>query len=138
MSLVRVGGQLVDDERSCVACDAFAVAEPYQTTLPGEADALEARADELQRQADELRSQADAIRAELELPKPYSYLCGGCRSRLPKQLVGPWAPTGAWYLALPMGGRLSAEPGSQAEADIVARTLAALSPHYLEPAPAGA
>jgi hypothetical protein len=135
VSLVRVGGQLLDDERSCVACDTHAVAEEFQTTLPGEADALDARADKLEAEVDRLRAQAEAIRTELELAEPYSFICGGCRSCLPKQLVGPWAPVGAWYLALPMGGRLSVKPGSQAEADIIARTLAAQ--HYHEPAVAG-
>jgi hypothetical protein len=42
--------------------------------------------------------------------------------------VGPWQPVGAWSVGLPMGGRLSAEPGSQAEAHIIARTLVALEP----------
>jgi hypothetical protein len=136
VSLVRVGGQLVDDERSCVACDTFAVAEPYQTTLPGDADALDARADELQRQVDRLRAEAEAIRTQVETAEPHAFICGGCKARLPKALVGPWAPVGAWFLGLPQGGRTSAEPGSQAEAVIVARTLAALDSSH-EPATAG-
>jgi hypothetical protein len=140
MSLVRVGGQLVDDERTCVVpdCGSLAAVEPYQVELPGEADALDARADELQRQADRLRAEAETIRAQIETAQPHAFICGGCKSRLPKVLVGPWSPVGAWYLALPMGGRLSAKPGSQAEADTIARTLAALdSPHYREPASVG-
>jgi hypothetical protein len=99
-----------------------------------QADALDARADELQRQVDRLRAEAEAIRVQVESAQPHAYICGGCRSRLPKQAVGSWEPVGAWYLALPMGGRLSIEPGSQAEAEIIARSLAAL---YHEPAPAG-
>jgi hypothetical protein len=138
MSLVRVGGQLLDDERSCVACDTFAVVEEFQTTLPGKADELRRKAAAYERLAQEARAEAEALEAEIETAEPHAFLCGGCRSRLPKQAVGPWSPVGAWYLALPMGGRLSVKPGSQAEAEIVARTLATLEiQHYREPASFG-
>jgi hypothetical protein len=137
--IVRIGGgQLVDDERSCVACDTYAVAEPYQTTLPSKVDDLRAQARAYARLAEEKTAEADALEAEIETAQPHAFICGGCKSRLPKDAVALWQPTGAWYLALPMGGRLSVEAGSQAEADIIARTLAALDPpHYREPATAG-
>jgi hypothetical protein len=87
---------------------------------------------------EEKTAEADTLEAEIETAQPHAYICGGCKSRLPADMRGPWSPVGAWYLALPMGGRLSVKPGSQAEADTIARTLAALPPLYLEPAPAGA
>jgi hypothetical protein len=136
VSLVRVGGQLLDDERHCVACDSFAVAESYQTTLPGKVDELRRKAEAYERLAKEARAEAEALEAEIETAEPHAYLCGGCRSRLPKQLVGPWQPVGAWYLGgIPQGGRCAAKPGSKAESHTIAVTLAAL---YPEPAPAGA
>jgi hypothetical protein len=142
VSLVRVGGQLVDDARTCVVpdCGAHAAAESYQVELPAQADELRRRAEAFERLAKEARAEAEAIGAEIETAQPRAFICGGHRDRLPKVLVGPWAPVGAWYLGLPQGGRLSAEPGSQAEAETIARTVAALDsnpPQYREPASAG-
>jgi hypothetical protein len=132
VSLIRIGGQLLDDERSCVACDTFAVAEPYQTTLPGKVDELRRKAEAYERLAKEAQAEAEALQADLELATPYPFICGGCRSRLPKQLRAPWSPVGAWSVGLPMGGRCSAKPGSLAESNIISVTLAAL---YPEPTP---
>jgi hypothetical protein len=134
VSLVRVGGQPLDDERSCVACDTFAVAEPYQTTLPGKVDELRRKAEAYERLAKEARAEADALEAAIETAEPHAFLCGGCRSRLPKQAVGPWEPVGAWSVGLPMGGRCAAKPGSKAESHTISVTLAAL---YPEPTPVG-
>jgi hypothetical protein len=139
VSLVRAGGQLVDDARTCVVpdCGAHAAAEPYQVELPAKADELRRKAEVYERLAKQARAEAEALGAEIETAQPRAFICGGHRERLPKVLVGPWAPVGAWYLGLPMGGRLSAKPGSQAEADTIARTLAALYANQPEPASAG-
>lgn len=139
MTLVRLGGQILDDDRSCVACTALAPAEDHQTTLPGKVDELQRQADLLQREVDALRAKAEAVRAEIDNAKPHAYLCGPCKSRLPGELRGPWSPVGAWYLGgLPMGGRLADKPGSPAEADHIAKARAALDanpPAYREPRP---
>jgi hypothetical protein len=140
VTLVRIGGQLVDDARTCVVpdCGAHAAAEPHQVELPAKADELRRKAEAYERLAKEARAEAEAIRAEIETAQPRVFICGGHRERLPKVLAAPWTPAGAWFLGLPMGGRLSAKPGSKAEADTIARTLAALDPsHYREPASAG-
>jgi hypothetical protein len=139
VTLVRVGGQLLDDERSCVACDAHAVAESYQTVLPGRVDDLRAQARAFARLAEEKAAEADRLEAEIESAQPHAYLCGSCKALLPAQLCGPWSPTGAWSVGLPMGGRLAEPSGSRAEAEIVARTRHVLEiQHYHEPEPAGA
>jgi hypothetical protein len=128
VSLVKAGGQLVDDERSCIACDAPAVAEPYQATLPAKVEELRRQAKAFARLADEKRAEADALQAEIESATPHAFLCGGCKARLPHESRGPWAPTGAWSVGLPMGGRCADAPGSAAEADTISRTLAILNP----------
>jgi hypothetical protein len=130
MTLVRLDGQLLDDERSCVACDAPAVAESYQTALPGKVEELRTQARAYARLAEEKAAEADALQAEIDGARPHAYLCGGCKSRLPHQMRGPWspAPGAAWSTGMAMGGRLADAPGSQAEADTIARTLAALNP----------
>jgi hypothetical protein len=135
MTLARRGGQLVDTERSCIVpdCPAHAPVEPYQAELPAKVDELRRKAEAYERLAKEARAEAEAIQAELELAKPYSYLCGAHKALLPPQLRGPWQPVGAWSVGLPMGGRLSAKPGSRAESNTISLTLAAL---YPEPAPA--
>ena len=130
MSLRRLGGQVLDDERSCVACDAPAVAEPYQTTLPGKVAELRTQARAYARLAEEKAAEADALQAQIDAAQPHAYLCGGCKSRLPHQMRGPWspAPGAAWSTGMAMGGRLADAPGSPAEADTIARTLHALTP----------
>lgn len=140
MTLARVGGQLVDSERTCIVpdCGSPAAAEPYQVELPRKADELERHADALQRQVDELRSQAEAVRAEVESAQPRSYICGGHRDRPPREVIGRWAPVPSAIAELPAAGRLDAEPGSQAEAEAIATTLVALDAHpprYREPQP---
>jgi hypothetical protein len=123
MSLRGVGGQVLDDERHCIVCAAHAVAEPYQTTLPGKVADLRAQAQAYARLAEEKAAEADALQAEIETAQPHAYICGPHKALLPAHLRGPWSPTGAWSVGLPMGGRLSAEPGSQAEAHAISRTL---------------
>jgi hypothetical protein len=120
VSLVRIGGQLVDDERTCVVpgCDSRAPVEPYQAELPAKADELHRKAETYERLAKEARAEAEALSAEIETAQPHAFLCGGHKALLPPQL----------------GGRAADEPGSQGETDTVAMTLAAL---YHEPAPAG-
>jgi hypothetical protein len=118
MSLVRVGGQVLDDERHCVACPTPAVAEPYQTTLPGRVDELRRKAEAYERLAKEARAEADALSAEIDTAEPHAFLCGGCKARLPAQMRGPWSP----------------KPGSKAESHTISVTLAAL---YPEPTPVG-
>jgi hypothetical protein len=136
VSLVRIGGQLVDDERTCVVpgCDSHAPVEPYQAELPAKADELHRKAETYERLAKEARAEAEALSAEIETAQPHAFLCGGHKALLPPQLGGRWQPAGAWSVGLPMGGRAADEPGSQGETDTVAMTLAAL---YHEPAPAG-
>lgn len=128
MTLRRLGGQLLDDERSCVACDAPAVAELYQTTLPGNVDELRRKAHAYAGLAKRYADEADALADEIESAQPHAFLCGPCKARLPAQMRGRWAPVGAWSVGLPMGGRASDAPGSQAETDTISRTLAALTP----------
>jgi hypothetical protein len=128
VTLTRLGGQLLDDERACIACDAPAVAEDYQTTEPGRVEELRTQARAFARLAAEKAAEADALEAEVESAQPHAYLCGGCKQRLPAQLRGRWQPVGAWSTGMPMGGRASDKPGSPSEADTIARTLAALNP----------
>jgi hypothetical protein len=138
MTIRRVGGQLLDDGRTCIACDAPAVAEAFQTTQPGKVEELRAQARAYARLAAEKAAEADALQAEVESARAHAFLCGTCKSRLPSTMRGPWSPVGAWSTGLPMGGRLTDAPGSQAEADICARTLAALNDNpygYREPRP---
>jgi hypothetical protein len=126
--LVRAGGQLVDDERCCIACYAPAPAEPYQTTLPGKVAELRAKARAYARLAEEKAAEADKLQAEIESARPHAYLCGAHKAQLPPEMRGPWGPVGAWSVGLPMGGRLADAPGSQAETEIINRTLATLTP----------
>jgi hypothetical protein len=128
MSLRRLGGQVLDDERSCVACDAPAVAEPYQTTLPDKVAELRKAAVTCADLAKRKAAEADALEAEIEAAQPHAFLRGGCKARLPSTMRGPWSPRGAWSVGIPMGGRLADAPGSPAEADTIARTLAVLTP----------
>jgi hypothetical protein len=139
VTLVRRAGEVLDDERHCVACDTYAVAEQFQTTLPGRVDDLRAQARAFARLAEEKTAEADALEAEIDTAEPHAFLCGGCKAALPRELRGPWSPVGAWSTGMPMGGRLADAPGSRTEAEIVARTRHALEiKHYYEPAPAGA
>jgi hypothetical protein len=128
MTLRRAGGQLIDDERTCVACDAPAVAEPFQSALPAKVAELRAKAQAYADLAKRKAAEADALHTEIESAQPHVFLCGGCKARLPHESRGPWSPVGAWSVGLPMGGRCADAPGSQAEAETIARTLAVLTP----------
>jgi hypothetical protein len=128
VTLFRLGGQLLDDERSCVACDAPAPAEDFQTTLPGKVEELRAKARAYADLAKRKAAEADALQAEIESAQPHAFLCGAHKAQLPPEMRGPWSPVGAWSVGMPMGGRLSDAPGSQAETDHINRTLATLTP----------
>ena len=128
MTLTCLGGQLLDDERTCVACGTPAPAEPYQTTLPGKVDELRAKAEAYADLARRKVAEADALEAEIEAARPHAYLCGAHKAQLPPEMRGRWSPTGAWSVGLPMGGRANDKPGSQAEADTIAQTLTVLTP----------
>lgn len=83
--IVRIGGgQLVDDERSCVACDTYAVAEPYQTTLPSKVDDLRAQARAYARLAEEKTAEADALEAEIETAQPHALSAVGASRVCPR------------------------------------------------------
>jgi hypothetical protein len=128
VTLTRLGGQLLDDERTCVACETPAVAEDFQTTLPAKVEELRVQARAYARLAAERAAEADALQAEIEAAQPHAYICGAHKALLPPQLRGRWQPVGAWSTGMPMGGRAHDKPGSPSEADTIARTLAALEP----------
>jgi hypothetical protein len=95
VTLIRLAGQLLDDERTCMvpACGALAAAEPFQAELPAKADELRRKAEAYERLAREARDEAEAIRAEIEAAEPRPYLCAGHRDQLPRDLRGPWETT---------------------------------------------
>jgi hypothetical protein len=139
LSIVRLTGQLLDDERTCVVDgrDSLASVEPYQVELPEREAELRRKAEAYERLAKEARDEADAIRAEIESAQSHAYICGGHRSRLPKDVIGRWTPV-ASLAGLPAAGRLVAEPGSKVEAEAIAEALDALDanpPRYREPRP---
>jgi hypothetical protein len=138
VTLIRLAGQLLDDERTCVVpdCGAHAAAEPFQAELPAKADELRRKAEAYERLAREARDEAEAIRAEIEAAEPRPYLCAGHRDQLPRDLRGPWETTPSPIAGVPAGGRLNVEPGSEAAA--IAQALAAREANpvrYREPRP---
>jgi hypothetical protein len=140
MTLVRIGGQLVDDERSCVVpeCSSAAAAEPYQTTLPAKLADLRSQAKAYARLAAAKALEADALEADIDAAEAHAYICGGHRSRLPRDVIGNWSPVPSVIAELPAAGRLDVEPGTPAEADAIAQAMAALDanpPPYREPRP---
>jgi hypothetical protein len=72
LTLVRRGGQLLDDERHCVACPTLAVAEEHQTVLPGKVQDLRAQARAFARLAEEKAAEADALEAKIESAEPHA------------------------------------------------------------------
>jgi hypothetical protein len=54
VTLIRLAGQLLDDERTCVVpdCGAHAAAEPFQAELPAKADELRRKAEAYERLAE--------------------------------------------------------------------------------------
>jgi hypothetical protein len=133
VTLIRLAGQLLDDERTCVVpdCGAHTPVEPFQVELPAKADELRRKAEAFERLAREARDEAEAINAQIEAAEPRPFICGGHRARLPREVVSRWEPVPLVIAEIPAGGRLVVEPGSQAEA--IAQALAALEanpPHY--------
>jgi hypothetical protein len=138
VTLIRLTGQLLDDERSCVVdgCDSLAAAEPYQVELPEREAELRRKAEAYERLATEARDQAEAVRAEIDGAKPRPFLCGGHRQQLPRNFRGPWEAVPSLISGMPVAGRLVVQPGCEANA--IAATLAALEAnpiHYREPQP---
>jgi hypothetical protein len=140
VTLTRLGGQLLDDERACVVpdCGSSAVAEPYQTTLPARLAELRLKVQAYERLTEEARAEADALAAEIEAAEPRAFICGGHRACLPNDVIVHWSPVASHIAGMPAPGRLTAEPGSKAEAAAIAKAIQAVAdrpPRYREPVP---
>jgi hypothetical protein len=94
VTLIRLAGPLLDDERTCVVpdCGSHAPVEPFQVELPEREAELRRKAEAFERLAREARDEADAIGAEIEAAEPRPYLCGGHLRQMPREVRTRWEP----------------------------------------------